>query len=444
MNLDSSSPIDSPDSESAKSSSKSTILFVLALAFAMFGVGAAGARVYRDYAPVVRDFEFEKTGHFDFHNGGYLPALAFREGVNPYAAEVCELYPVTRPSATYSPSIFMIHYPFSLLPVKAADVVYFLFNAALIGLLGYWSITMSQSKFAWTPWLLIFGMLAFSRPGHMSLYTGYFTAQLVVGTVLALHFAKTKPWLAGIGMVIASGKPTYIIPLIMLLLARKNFKAAIIGVIMCAAVAGAGIGWLASSSDFSTVVEEIKSGQDAFDADENEIPVNTWTRLDSVGVIAKIIDWKPDNKTYLAFMVVLLIIPCWAIWNAAEYESNSGMTGLTGILASVAILVTIYHHSYDCLLVAIPWVGLTFFGKLVCPELKSIERWALSVLLGITAINYASTLKVRSLLSLENQSAIWNVITAVNGVCLFAALIILIVASFRLGRTNQSHFEPKS
>ena len=297
-------------------------------------------------------------------------------------------------------------------------------------------MTMSQAKFAWTPWLAIFGMLAFSRPGHISLYTGYFTAQLVVGTILALHYGKSKPWLAGVGMVIASGKPTYIIPLTILLLARKNFKAAIIGVIMCAVVAGAGIGWLASSSDFSTVVDGIKNGQETFHADENESPVNTWTRLDLVGVVAKFMEWKPGNLTYLGCMLVLLIIPCLMIWKLTDRESNSGAAGLTSIIACVAILITIYHHSYDCLLIAIPWVGLTFFGGSVCPELSSKARWSVSVLLGITAINYASTLKFQTLLNLENKSAVWNLITALNGICLFLALIILIIASLRVAQTE--------
>jgi hypothetical protein len=343
---------------------------------------------------------------------------------------------MSRSAPPYSPTVFMLYAPLSYLSLERADVAYFSINALLIGLIACFGFTMSYQRFAWIPWLWVFGLLLLSRPGHITLVTGYFTAQLVIGSLIAIHFAKSRPVLSGLGMLLASGKPTYILPLTILMLCRKNFRAVAIGLVFCVLGAAIGLGWLASHSSFSQVVEGIKEGQSALHEDPTEDPVNTWTRLDTAGVVSKLMALKPDNKIYLATMLLLLVVPGIAVWRNTDSESNPGATGLTGMIACVAILITIYHHSYDCLLIAVPWIALTFFGKRVCPELTSFQRWTVSVLLGITAINYASTLRFREVLDLENQPVVWNVITSTNGVCLLVALVILIVAAFEPSQTE--------
>ncbi|MFK7765833.1 MAG: glycosyltransferase family 87 protein [Mariniblastus sp.] len=408
---------------------------VLGLAFLTLGTAFAGVRAYRRYAVPDGVFKFENSGLSDFHNGGYFPAMAFRDGVNPYSPEACEAYTLTRSSPTYSPVVFMLHLPFTYLRLEIADVVYFAWNWLLIGLLAYFSLTMSKSEFSWGAWVWIFALFVFSRCGHITLFTGYFTAQLVIGTVVAIHFAKTRPVLAGLGMMLASGKPTYIIPLILLMTCRKNYKAVAIGISFCALAAAVGIGWLVSHSSLGEVIDGVKAGQLAFDDDPTEFPVNTWTRLDAVGVVSKVMAWKPDNKVYLAMMCVLLVVPGIAIFRTAGLESNSGATGLTGMIVCLALLVTIYHHSYDSMLIAIAWVGATFFSNRVCPELRRIEHLSLSVLLGIPALNYVATMRFRDAVGVDNQSLVWNVVTSVNGVCLLLALSVVVNAAFRFSRS---------
>ncbi len=407
----------------------------LGIVFLILGVVFAGSRAYLNYSTPTGIFDFDKTGLSDFHNGGYLPALAFREGVNPYSPEVCAPYKMARSTPPYSPVVFMIHLPFTYMPLAVADVVYTGFNLSLLGLLAAFSLTMSKTKFRWGPWIWIFGLFVFSRAGHISLFTGYFTAQLVVGTIVAVHFAKSRPSISGLGMLIASGKPTYILPLIILMVYRKNFKALVIGILFCSIGAAIGLGWLASHSSLGEVIDGVKAGQTAHDDDPTEHPVNTWTRLDTPGVVAKLVDWKPGNPTYLAMMLVLLIVPGIAIWKTVDHESNSGVTGLTGMILCLALLLTIYHHSYDSLLIAVAWVAVTFFGNQVCTDLNPMERRSLTVLLGIPALNYVATMRFRNAMGVDNQSLIWNVVTSVNGVCLLLSLILVVNAAFRLRRS---------
>ncbi len=407
--------------------------------FAALGIGFSVARIVREYSPVSsviatsEEVDFSRTGMFDFHNGGYFPALAFRDGVNPYAPEMVQHYPGARTIPTYSPVVFLIHLPFAYLTVPVADVVYFVVSVLLLALLAYWSIMMSGVRPTIGGWLGIIGLFAFSRAGHVTLFTGYFTIQLVIGTMLALHYGKTKPWLAGCGMLLASGKPTYIIPLTILMLARKNFRSVIIGLTLSAVVGAAGIGWLASFSSVSEVIEGIVRGEQIGREAIDKLPENTWTRLDLFGVVAKIMHWNPGNRDYLVAMLVLLIPSCISIWRASDRESNSGGTGLTALIACLSILLSIYHHTYDCLLVAVPWIGMMFFGNQVCPEIPASRRRQIAILLTIPAVNYISTYKIRGWLELDNRAIAWDLVTSINGVSLLLALMLTLAAAWELG-----------
>ena len=412
--------------------------WIAALIFVLLGVAFAGVRAYKRYSYPGGTFDFSKSGMSDFHNGALQPSMAFRDGVSPYSPVACEPYSMTRSAPPYSPVLFMIYTPLTYLSLHQADIVFFTINVLLVGLIAYFAFSMSHAKFAWTPWLWVLGMFIFSRPGHITLFTGYFTAQLVIGTLMACHYAKTRPFLAGAGMLLASGKPTYILPLTILMLCRRNFKAVVIGLVFCIIGGLIGVGWLASHSSLQEVIEGVRAGQKAFDDDPTEFPVNTWTRLDTIGMVSKAMAWKPGNHIYLIGMLVMMIVPGIAIYRTSRIESNTGATGISAMILCLAMLVTIYHHSYDCLLVTVMWVGVTFFGRQVCPELKPFERFALTGLLGIPALNYLATLRVREALGADNQSVVWNVVTSINGVCLLIALLILVLAAFRM----KPHAEP--
>lgn len=401
------------------------------------GIAYPAVRAYRNYAVLELTFRFEKAGMSDFHNGGYLPAKAFRDGVNPYSLEAREKYVMTRSAAPYSPVVFMLHLPFTYLSLSQADIAFFTCNVLMIGLIGWFCVSMTGRSLHPSWWIWVFAALVLSRPGHITLYTGYFTAMMVIGTLVAIHFADRRPILSGAGMVLASLKPTYILPLIVLMLCRRNFKATIYGVVFCAIGAGIGLGWLAVHSDIVAVVEGVKEGQAAFDDDPTEIPVNTWTRIDSLGVVSKNMQWKPGNDVYLGMMLLLLTVPGFAIWKVAKLESNRSAAGLTAMIVVMAMLTTIYHHSYDCLLITVAWFAVTVGGKRVCSDLETIECRALSILLFIPAVNYLSTMAFRDKFNIENPSLIWSVITSVNGVCLFVALLVLLNAAWRLSKGGE-------
>jgi hypothetical protein len=171
-------------------------------------------------------------------------------------------------------------------------------------------------------------------------------------------------------------------------------------------------------------------GQAEFHADETEFPINTWTRVDLLGMFAKTINWIPDDKAYLAGMLALLVVPCILIRQITDREVETGADGLTASIAVITILIVIYHHSYDCLLIVVPWVGFTFCQSRVLPGMSMPWKTMLAILLSVPLLNYLSTQSARNILGFDQLDSAWQLITMINGLCLFAALLILLAYAF--------------
>ena len=96
------------------------------------------------------------------------------------------------------------------------------------------------------------------------------------------------------------------------------------------------------------------------------------------------------------------------------------------MIAALSVLLSIHHHSYDCLLLVVPWIGLTFFGDTVAPGLRDRARWSVVLLTSVPAANYFSTISFQEKFGLAKDGLAWQIITQINGVCMLIALIILV------------------
>ena len=185
--------------------------FALAIVFAVMTVAFPAYRAYSRYATPSTDFQFSNSGMSDFHNGAYFTSKAFAQRINPYAFEVRDHFPIARSSPPYSPVVFILYQPFTWLALPAADIAFFAFNVLLIAGLAWCTVHTirklvkpeNQCLLNWVgddrlAAIWAFGLIVLSRPGHITLFTGYFTMQLIIGTLISLHYARSKPWLAGV------------------------------------------------------------------------------------------------------------------------------------------------------------------------------------------------------------------------------------------------------
>ncbi len=372
--------------------SKPLALWLGLLIFILACVGLSIARsVWRYDDPVVAEFDRSRQGQFDFHNGVYFPALAFLDGVSPYGQAFPEQYPVTRPLPMMSPLMLLLHSPLAMMPVRLAEILYFLVNCGLLAALAWYCVNWLPPGNTRITWLLgSCALIVASRAGHTTLFTGYLTALMVVGSLMALAHARSQPWLAAIGVAITSCKPTYAIPLFLLMIARGDRVAAFRGLGLSIVGAVIGLGRLCLANSPQQLWLDLQQGQSAHMADSYEFPVNTWTRIDALALVAKWMEANPGEVTHLLVMMCLLPLPALALWRLQFIKHHQNAAGLSSGLMAVSMLATLYHHVYDALLLFPAAMGLILCEPSTergSPRLRLV----LALLLLLVAWNYPSS-----------------------------------------------------
>ncbi len=379
-------------------------------------------------------FDETRQGLCDFHNGIYFPAKALTEGVSPYGSVYAAEYPVARSIPFFSPGILALHAPLTRLPLTAAETLFTILNVVLL-----FAIAASAAAAAGMPRRLdavfcIALAIMISRGGHVTVFDGYFTFQLILATFLAITWAADSPWKAAMALAVVSAKPTYILPLGFLLLARGNYRALIYGAGLSVLFAGVPFAWLAYHEGDGNLVEgfqtlrmQIEQSQDIHRADPNESPLRSWTRLDLLAVIAKWANVRPGDAVHLGVMALILAVPMAVLRRRRSAGIDDGLGGLTGALILVAILVSLYHQSYDALLMVVPAAGLLLARRQAWVGMPRTMRVGVFLLAAFPAYNFVSTQLF--LVNFGGSQLLFLTLTSLNGVSLAVMLIVLILWS---------------
>jgi Glycosyltransferase family 87 len=395
----------------------------LLLTAAILVVGATAYRSVDSYdAPEVAAFDTTRQGQFDFHNGIYFPEIGFLKGYNPYGAKFAAAFPVTRQIPPYSPFTLLVHWPLGYLPVHVAEVLYFGVTLGLLWLIAMmtaWGLPKVRDKWTWTLATLL--LLLASRAGHTTLFTGYFTVELVFGTMLALRFARRHPVLSGFGLLLASIKPNFIIPLGLMMLARGNYRALVWGFVLSCVGAAIPTAILLRETTVSQFLQDIKSSDSEHNEDDYESPANTWTRVDGLAVVAKWMEVNPPAPVALAVMLLVLTLPALALFKLSKRGDKDGDLSVSGVLVLLASNFSIYHHVYDTLLLipAALYVGLerpsgTWPARL--------GYWLLAAGIIFVPCNYLSSEQVLN--RLNCTQFVRQCITSMSGIVLLTCLLI--------------------
>lgn len=402
-------------------------------------------RIVRQYDDIGGAYDRTTIGLFDFHNGVYTPSRAFIDGVNPYGQILLDRgYPMARPSPSYGPSHFLIHVPLALLPLHAAEAAYL-----AITLLAYFAIvaipvyelfqftsqsadtkTILGGRNFWFYSLAGLAVLLISRPGHVNFVTGYFTAELVLGTIATLFLARKHPYWAGLTFVLACGKPTYALPLVCVLFILGMYRALFAGIAIGGLFNVAALLWLLRFDTVSGFLASVKEGQAQHMADPIETPVVSWLRIDWTAIIAKWMNWNPFEIIQVAVMLALYLV----VWicviassrnrqpTISSNQSSPLVTTAVGTLCLSSILLFIYHHVYDALLVVPAIVALSLNVLLWTRGMPTYKRIGLLLLFSSPLWNYFSSETVLTRLPdlwwLRNFVTSWNCLAVSVGALL--------------------------
>jgi hypothetical protein len=413
-------------------------------------VGLTGYRVVRTYHTPSRE-DFSRHGMIDFHHGVYFPARALGEGVSPYSEAYVQRYPLRRPMALYSPAAPLVFFPLGLLEVRAASGLYFGMSVCLTVVLAAWALCASSIRIniATVAWAA--AIVVVSRPGHINLVLGQITLPLVLGAWAACEWGASRPRLAGMGLALASLKPTFGIPLLWLTFLRGDRRAALWGAGLSLAAAGITLGLLVSREGFEQVLQGIRFAASFVETSSETVPTETWTRIDGMVLLSRLAGRNPTPLATATLATLVLVLGGWIVARLAKRERADphgphGLNSPSALAVWVVTLVCVYHNFYDALLLLASWcvlvVGCCRWRHGSRREVSDrgdakfelapsgwmavgrAKRWALVGLLAVPAMNYAST---RSFLErFQITQPLEGCVTAANSVALWLALGVLL------------------
>jgi hypothetical protein len=384
-------------------------LFVLALGFAVARVGflteAGGVRLGASWVMT------------DFYSAAYYPVHAVLQGQTPYDRD--STFP------PYAPTHLLMHLPFALLPPRAAAITYFLFTALLTLPLAFLALGLARVKPEPARVVALAAAILLSRPGHWTLLLGQVAILLTVLTYVALVHARTKPTLAGWAIMGALLKPTYGIPLVLLLWAWGHRKIAVLGVGLAALVNLPLLALLAArEGGVGGLMEAALGGYRGWQEIADVNPATSNTRTDAASLISRFVGAPLSSVEQVLLTASILLLAVAVLRLLGKQPTRQADALAVGIICITTSLIG-FHRGYDLVLLTAPFLAAAVPGAL--PLGHRGIRWMLLALYSILALNWIATESV--LQRWQPSGEAWLAVTSLNGLC----LIVLYLGYLGLG-----------
>ena len=385
------------------------LVFGLAILIALLRVGVfsevAGVRFAARWAMI------------DFHSGVYYPIRAMLTGENPYDRErFLALYPVGDGFPPYPPATLLFHLPFGLLPPTVADLLYAVFTVGVMLLLALVALRATQRHASLTSVVMLAGVLLLTRPGHWNLVLGQRAAELALGTYLALFATARQPWLGGAGLALSMLKPTWGIPLMLLMLARGDRRPVALGVLLSFIVNLPLLALIVTrAGGLHPFLGRLFKGYRDWQTVSDVSPATSSVRIDAATTLSRFAGHPLGDVSQVLLTILVIACASVAVYRLRSHRS-AGTPDLSIGIICTAILLCGHHVGYDFLLLTVPMLVLLFQGL---PTSES--RWGRWLFIGlgtIPALNWVATESVLG--ALRPGKTLWLVIASLNGLSLMA------------------------
>lgn len=393
-------------------------LFALAIGLALFRLTrlsrGAGASLKADWAMA------------DFRASVYFPAVTFLNGENPYnPAQFLARHPTEGMFPLYLPAFLLIDLPFGFMEYNHAAVAFFVCTIALTLAVAFMAVRMSGLPTSAALLLTVASLMILSRPGHMNLLLGQATLLFVIGVYLAIDKAQNSPAWGGLGIVLACLKPTFGVPLFLLMLAQKRFRAILYAI---------GIGALVNlppliilthrSGGLPPFFHSLVANYGAWGKDRDIDPLTSTLLVNASGVISRLAH-RPLGFPAQALVMLALLGVAAAALHTLALENSQEARVLTATIVALATLTATHHQPYDLLLLTLPCVAL--LGHRL-PRVFYAPRlyWPVTGLLAILAFNYVATFSGIKGLGLSGLAH--RLVIEVNPIALLALFILVVTA----------------
>ncbi len=394
------------------------VLFVLALGLPLFRLtrlsSAGGFSLKANWAMV------------DFRASVYYPAVAFLNGDNPYDHEQSLVrYRAGGAFPVYLPAILLVNLPFGLMSEACAAMAFFLCTIALTMVVALMAVRMSGLPGGAALVLTVASVMILSRPGHMNLLLGQNTLLYVIGTYLAINFAETSPSWSGLGVSLACLKPTFGIPVVLLMLVQKRFRAIFYATGFVALMNLPPLLILIyNSGGVAPFLQSLVSNFGAWAHDPDIDPLTSPLLVNVSGVVSRLAGRPLGTVGEASILLVLLGVAAVALRVLVGQNGREARALATTVVA-LAALTAIHHQPYDLLLLTLPCVAL--LGRRFPPAFYTPKLyWSLVVLLAVLAFNYVATFSGVTALGLSGLPL--RLVTEVNPIALLALFVLVVSA----------------
>ncbi|RMD81896.1 MAG: DUF2029 domain-containing protein [Candidatus Dadabacteria bacterium] len=374
----------------------------------------------------------------DFYSQVYFPAVAMREGINPYRVSTyLARYPVAEPLAPYPPAHVLAYLPLGFLSPAGAALVYGGLEVAAWAALCWLALRLGELKPTWTRVVLLAGSLCLSRPGHSSLLLGQVAPQSVAGVYAALLWGKRRPLLGSVGLFLALLKPSFGVPLTLLLLSLGALRAVWLGLALTASANTAALAALArASGGFGNALAAFAQTSAGWRSLVERVEVSA-TRVDLPAAYLHLTGRAAPVLLQLLLAATVVACGCGLVAGARRTLGGTEKR-LVGLLAaSGSILLACYHGSYDLLLLAAPLAACAAASSSSGPR-RCFAHGVLALLL-VPLANYLASAAGARLLG--TQSVAFKAAVLLNPACLLGMLLASL-AGLRVLRVQRQPFGP--
>jgi hypothetical protein len=372
-----------------------------------------------------------RFGLADFRDGVYFPVVSFLAGHNPYDPSVhLATYPVYYPFPLYSPALFLLHLPFGLLPFATASWLYFALTVVGVVLIADLTLRLCDMTVTPTRRFALAALILASRPGHWSVFVGQFAVTLTLATYVALYWVRRRPWLAAAALAVSTIKPTFAIPLAILLAARGEWRVVGRGVVLAAALTAVPTAMLIQrAGGVGAFADVLTRSHAAFAAEAAVDPSRSLYRVDTPAIVGRVLGSATGGLADLVIGAAILALAATAVRRLAGDRSPAAAR-LASVIICLAVLAWSYHQAYDEILLAMPLVAAAA-GRWALPDAAvGWVRWTLVALLGASAINYLAS--ENAALALGISGGWWTAVASLNSVAVIVSLVLSVFVALRL------------
>jgi hypothetical protein len=373
----------------------------------------------------------------DFEIAIYYPARAFLDGLDPYEQHAyLARYPVQAPFPPFLPASLLLHAPLALLPPGPSSTLYLYVSLALVFACARLALAFTERPTGPTAVITVVALVLLSRPGRLALRLGQLSFEPICGTYLALYFARRSPGLAGVGLFLASLKPTFGVPLGLLMLARRQIRPVAIGFALTLLV----------NSALAVVLIRRAGGVAAFRAHleatfdasrqgivETSNPIMTSLRTDAASLLGRLRGHPLPSRGQAMVALAVLATAAGVLQLRGRGRAGTG-EGMVAGFVCVAMLLSGYHQAYDLSLLILPAVVLAR-GPPGLVATDRMFRLVLGGLLLLLGANYFASEGALARFGFERETRGWLLVTSVNAVALLLAFVVYAVALARHATT---------